>query len=442
MLRLTSQDADFEARFQKLIHWDAGDLSAIEATVAKIVAQVRSDGDAALLALTERFDRIALKPDAIAFTEQEIDDAIAQVPAAEMAALEQAAERIWSYHSWQMPTTGIERYQDFQGVQLGQRTTPLARAGLYVPGGLASYPSSVLMNALPARVAGVPELYMVVPTPDGDVNPLVLAAAKISGVTRAFRIGGAQAVAALAFGTESVPRVDKIVGPGNIYVATAKRQVFGQVDIDMIAGPSEILVVADSKNDPRWIAADLLSQAEHDSAAQSILITDNAPFADAVEAAIKIHLKTLDRREICHTSLQNRGAAIITRNLTEACEIASRVAPEHLELAVESPEDYLDLVQNAGAIFLGRYTPEAMGDYVAGPNHVLPTSGTARFSSPLGVHDFLKRTSLIQCDEQSARKIGPAAAVLAGSEGLTAHRLSVELRMEKAAGHLLHPDRD
>ncbi len=325
---------------------------------------------------------------------------------------------------------GVDTYRDATGTLLGQRTLPVASAGLYVPGGLASYPSSVLMNAIPAKVAGVARLAMVVPTPGGEVNPLILAAADLVGVDAVYKVGGAQAVAALAFGTATVKPVDKIVGPGNIYVATAKRQVFGRVGIDMIAGPSEILIVADADNDPAWLAADLLSQAEHDEIAQSILITDSEDLANAVEAALADHLQRLLRRDICEKSLSARGGIIIARDMDEACELASRAAPEHLELAVADPEALLSKIANAGAIFMGRHTPEPIGDYVAGPNHVLPTEGTARFSSPLGVFDFLKRTSLIGCSPESLAAIGPAAATLAASEGLTAHKLSIDLRLE------------
>ncbi|MBF0189166.1 MAG: histidinol dehydrogenase [Magnetococcales bacterium] len=431
MPRLSTRDADFASRFEKLLHWDEGDIGAVERTVADIISDVRARGDEAVIALTSRFDRIDLTPESMAFSKEEIAEARASLPEEDRKALETAAQRIWDYHTWQMPAMGMETYRDWQGAELGQRTTPLDRVGLYVPGGLANYPSSVLMNALPARVAGVEELIMVVPTPDGIVNPLILAAADIAGVDKVFRIGGAQAVAALAYGTDTVPSVDKIVGPGNIFVATAKRQVFGKVGIDMIAGPSEILVVADRHNDPRWIAADLLSQAEHDEEARPFLITDDAGFADRVEEAVNAHLNTLERRAICEKSLANRGGIILARDLDEACELASQVASEHLELAVEDPDALLPKIRHAGAIFMGRYTPEAMGDYVAGPNHVLPTGGTARFSSPLGVHDFIKRTSIIRCTEAATRVIGPAASRLADREGLTAHKLSVDLRLEK-----------
>lgn len=429
--RLDSRQEDFEAQFQHLLQWEEGDLSAIEATVADIIGRVRREGDQALLEYTRRFDRIALTAATLAFTRQELDDAWNGIAAADIAALELAARRIHDFHQWQMPTLGVQGFRDGHGAWLGQRISPLKRVGLYVPGGLAAYPSSVLMNAIPARVAGVQQMFMVVPTPDGLVNPLVLAAARLAGVDGVFKVGGAQAVAALAYGTATVPAVEKIVGPGNIYVATAKRQVFGQVGIDMIAGPSEILVIADRHNNPQWIAADLLSQAEHDQAAQSILVTDHPPFADAVADAVARLLTTLERREICQASWNKRGAIILVQNLEEACRLASRVAPEHLELAVAEPEVLLPLVENAGAIFLGRHTPEPIGDYVAGPNHVLPTSGTARFSSPLGVYDFLKRSSLIGCTPEAFAHIGPAASRLAACEGLTAHKMSIDLRLEK-----------
>ncbi len=437
--RLHSEQPDFEEKFTRLLSWDEGDLSAIERTVADIVAGVRLRGDAEVIACTSKFDRVTLTPETMAFSADEIAAACAALTPAQQQALKHAAERIRSYHAWQKPPMGTHYYRDDTGTLVGQRLSPLQRVGLYVPGGLAAYPSSVLMNAIPARVAGVRELVMVVPTPDGVVNPLILAAAAEVGVDRIFRIGGAQAVAALAYGTATVPAVDKIVGPGNIYVATAKRQLFGRVGIDMIAGPSEILVVADGHNDPAWIAADLLSQAEHDEGAQSILITDDARFGDAVERALQEHLEHLERRAICSRSLSGRGAIIVVPTLLRGCQLASRVAPEHLELAVADPEALLPHIDNAGAIFLGRYTPEAIGDYIAGPNHVLPTAGTARFSNPLGVYDFIKRSSLIGCTLQSIRQIGPDAAVFAASEGLTAHQLSVELRLvppspERATG--------
>jgi histidinol dehydrogenase len=429
--RLNTRDADFEQRFTQRLQWAEGDITAIERTVAEIIQRVRQEGDPAVIDLTHRFDRIRLTPETMACSEQDFDDARSRLDPTERAALEEAARRIRAYHMWQLPPLGVRAYWDETGAMLGQRLTPLHRVGLYVPGGLASYPSSVLMNAIPARVAGVKELIMVVPAPDGYINPLVLEAARIANVDHVFRIGGAQAVAALAYGTATVPSVDKIVGPGNIYVATAKRQVFGQVGIDMIAGPSEILIIADNQNDPRWIAIDLLSQAEHDVAAQSILITDDPAFADRVVAEIDTHMKTLERRPIIEQALRERGMIIVARDLDEACQLASRAAPEHLELAVADPFAMQEKIPNAGAFFLGRHTPEPIGDYVAGPNHVLPTGGTARFSSPLGVHDFIKRSSLIALTPDALRHMGPAAARLAASEGLTAHQRSVEIRLNE-----------
>ncbi|MBF0401417.1 MAG: histidinol dehydrogenase [Magnetococcales bacterium] len=432
--RLDSQQPDFQARFTQLLQWESGRSADLEQRVADIISQVRLTGDAALLRLTQQYDRISLTAEQLAFTTQEIDAACQQVPEADMEALRVAAERIRAYHQWQMPAMGIQRYQDASGLMLGQRLDPIRRVGLYVPGGLASYPSSVLMNAIPAQVAGVAELVMVVPTPDGLLNPLVLAAARVSGVEKIFRIGGAQAIAALAYGSETVPQVDKIVGPGNIYVATAKRQVFGQVGIDMIAGPSEVLIIADAGSNPEWLAADLLSQAEHDELAQSILLTDSPALADAVVTHLERLLLQLSRRAICQIALANRGAIVTVKNLAEACQLASQVAPEHLELSLADPEAALPLIQHAGAIFLGHHTPEAIGDYVAGPNHVLPTGGTARFSSPLGVYDFIKRSSLLGCQrEEDGRRalaqLGPIASRLANREGLTAHQYSVDVRL-------------
>lgn len=427
--RLDSKDADFKERFTRLLQWDSADLTAIEQRVTDIIAQVRREGDVALLRLTQQYDRIILTPDRLAFSTAEIDAACTQTADADFQALQIAAERIRAYHTWQMPKMGVSQYQDVSGMLLGQRLDPLYRVGLYVPGGLASYPSSVLMNAIPARVAGVTELVMVVPTPDAQINPMVLAAARIAGVDKVYRIGGAQAVAALAYGSETIAQVDKIVGPGNIYVATAKRQVFGQVGIDMIAGPSEILVIADLGSNPEWIAADLLSQAEHDAQSQSILITDCPALARAVEENIGKILPTLNRQDICRKALASRGAIITVRDLQEACQLASLAAPEHLELSLADPEAVLPLIRNAGAIFLGRHTPEAIGDYVAGPNHVLPTGGTARFSSPLGVFDFIKRSSLLGGNRASLRQIGPTASRLAAGEGLTAHQYSVDVRL-------------
>jgi histidinol dehydrogenase len=380
-----------------------------------------------LLDYTRRFDRTALSAADLAIPPVEVDAAIAACAPETIAALETAARRIEDFHRRQTPDN--VSYVDAVGVRLGYRWTPISAAGLYVPGGTAAYPSSVLMNAIPAKVAGVERLVMVVPAPDGRLNPLVLAAARLAGVDEIFRVGGAQAVAALAFGTATIRPVDKIVGPGNAYVAAAKRQVFGTVGIDLIAGPSEILVVADGDNDPTWIAADLLSQAEHDESAQAILITDDAGFAQAVMQAVEGHLRTLPRADIARRSWSSFGAVIVVTQLDEAVDLVDLIAPEHLELAVADPDGLADRVRNAGAIFLGRHTPEAVGDYVGGPNHVLPTARSARFSSGLGVLDFMKRTTLLGCDAQSLRQVGPAAVTLAQAEGLGAHALSVSLRL-------------
>ena len=429
--RLDASAAGFEDAFGALLSEKRESSEDVNATVASIVADVRARGDVALLELTKKFDRLDLVADALRITADEVADAVAQVDADTLAALKTAAARIRAFHERQLPDD--ISYTDDAGVRLGLRWGPVQAAGLYVPGGTAAYPSSVLMNAIPARVAGVSRLVMVVPTPDGVLNPLVLAAADEAGVSEIYRIGGAQAVAALAYGTETIKPVDKIVGPGNAYVAAAKRQVFGAVGIDMIAGPSEILVVADGKNDPDWIACDLLSQAEHDTAAQSILITDDAAFADRVEAAVAARLKTLPRSDIAGKSWADFGAVIIVGALVDAVPLVDRIAPEHLELAVEDPDAMAATITNAGAIFLGRYTPEAIGDYVAGPNHVLPTARSARFSSGLGVLDFMKRSSLIGCDAASLGEIGPAAVRLAETEGLGAHALSLAIRMNRKA---------
>ncbi|MBF0460980.1 MAG: histidinol dehydrogenase [Magnetococcales bacterium] len=436
--RLDSTHKKFPKQLRRLLRPETGLVTGLERQVARIIRQVRRQGTAALIRLTQRHDRIALTPDQLAFSAAEIDAACRQVPEEDMRAVEAAAERIRAYHTWQMPKMGIDRYQDASGLLLGQRWDPLERVGLYVPGGRASYPSSVLMNAIPAKVAGVAELIMVVPTPDGLLNPLVLAAARVAGVDQIYRVGGAQAIAALAYGDTVIPQVDKIVGPGNIWVATAKRQVFGQVGIDMIAGPSEILIIADRESNPAWLAADLLSQAEHDELAQAILITDSPPLADAVAVCLERLLatpETITRHAICRTALANRGAIIVVRDLAEAYQLASQVAPEHLELSLTDPEAALPFIRHAGAIFLGRYTPEAIGDYVAGPNHVLPTGGTARFSSPLGVYDFIKRSSLLGSSDAARgraalHQLGPIAARLANREGLTAHQYSIAVRLE------------
>ncbi len=428
--RLATRDADFDARLDALLAWEGVSDHEISARVAEIIDAVRRRGDAALIEYTNRFDRLA----ATAMSEltigaERLEAAFASIPAAQREALQHAAERIRSYHERQKPESW--QYHEPDGTMLGQKVSALDRVGIYVPGGKAAYPSSVLMNALPAHVAGVREIVMVVPTPDGVVNELVLAAAHLAGVDRVFTLGGAQAVAALAYGTESVPRVDKIVGPGNIYVATAKRAVFGQVGIDMIAGPSEILVVSDAGTDPDWLAMDLFSQAEHDEDAQAILVAWDAGHLEAVLASIERLLPTMEREAIIRESLARRGALILCEGPGQAVELINRIAPEHLELSVESPEEMVEGVRHAGAIFMGRHTAEVLGDYCAGPNHVLPTSGTARFSSPLGVYDFQKRSSLIQCSPAGADTLGRTASVLARGESLTAHARSAENRLKR-----------
>ncbi len=429
MTRLDSTQADFSARLVKLLRFDDAEDAAIETAVAGILADVKARGDAAVLEYTARFDR--LHADSVSSLElpaARLQEALADLAPETRQALEAAAERIRRYHQRQVQASWT--YTEDDGTLLGQKVTPLDRVGLYVPGGKAAYPSSVLMNAIPARVAGVAELIMVVPTPGGEQNPLVLAAAAIAGVTRVFTLGGAQAVAALAYGTQTVPQVDKIVGPGNAYVAAAKRRVFGTVGIDMIAGPSEILVIADGTTPAEWVAMDLFSQAEHDEMAQSILLSPDAAYLDAVAAAIDKLLVEMPRSKVIRTSLTNRGALIKTRDLEEAAEIANHIAPEHLELSVVDPEALLPKLRHAGAIFMGKNTCEALGDYCAGPNHVLPTSRTARFSSPLGVYDFQKRTSLIQVSEAGAQSLGRIAAALAYGEGLQAHARSAEFRIK------------
>lgn len=426
---LNSQDPDFEAQLTALLAMKREDSPDVDDVVAGIIADVRARGDAAVIDLTRKFDQLQLTPDTLAFSEAEIDAEIAKVPAVERAALELAAERIEGYHARQMPSDAL--WEEPNGAQLGWRWTAVSAAGLYVPGGLASYPSSVLMNAIPARVAGVERLAICAPTPGGVSNPLVLLAAKLAGVTEIYRIGGAQAIAALAYGTQTIPPVDKITGPGNAFVAAAKRRVFGKVGIDMIAGPSEILVIADRDNDPDWVAIDLLSQAEHDESAQSILVTDDQGFADRVVAAVEKQLKALERREIASASWQDFGAVILVRDMDEAVRINDRIAPEHLEITCEYANDVASKIRHAGAIFIGSWTPEAIGDYVGGPNHVLPTARSARFSSGLSVMDFLKRTTLSQMTPEALRAIGPAAEVLATSEGLQAHGLSVRARLDK-----------
>jgi histidinol dehydrogenase len=430
--RLSTRDPDFDRRLAALTAVAGDEDEAVDRAVAAILADVRARGDAAVLEYTRRFDRVnAASVGELEIPGAELERAAAALDPALRDALVHAADRIRSYHDRQRAESWSCTEGD--GTTLGQRVTPLDRVGLYVPGGKAVYPSSVLMNALPAKVAGVRELVMCVPTPDGERSPLVLAAAAIAGVDRVFAIGGAQAVAALAYGTATVPAVDKIVGPGNIYVAAAKRRVFGTVGIDMIAGPSEILVICDGSADADWIAMDLCAQAEHDEAAQAILASPDAAFIDRVAASIDRQLAALPRREVIRAALANRGALILVRSLEEACELANRIAPEHLELAVCDPEGWLERIRHAGAIFLGRYSAEALGDYCAGPNHVLPTSRTARFSSPLGVYDFQKRSSVIHLSRAGARALGPIAAALARGEGLPAHARSAEYRVEADA---------
>ena len=432
-LRLSTASADFEAQFARRLHWSADTDHAIEQRVADILADVQQRGDAAVLEYTARFDGLSadnLK--ALELTQAELKAAFDSLPAAQRDALQAAARRVRGYHEAQKKASGESwTYRDEDGTMLGQKVTPLDRVGIYVPGGKAAYPSSVLMNAIPAHVAGVGEIIMVVPTPRGEKNPLVLAAAHVAGVTRAFTIGGAQAVAALAYGTATVPKVDKITGPGNAYVASAKKRVFGTVGIDMIAGPSEILVLADGSTPAEWVAMDLFSQAEHDELAQSILLCPDAAYLDAVQAAIDRLLPTMPRAGIIAKSLNDRGALILTRDMAEACTISNRIAPEHLEVSSSEPHRWESLLKHAGAIFLGAYTSESLGDYCAGPNHVLPTSGTARFSSPLGVYDFQKRSSLIEVSAAGAQQLGAIAAELAYGEGLQAHARAAELRLNK-----------
>lgn len=427
--RLNAADADFARHLDHLLSWESVSDDGVNERVLEIIKAVRERGDAAVVELTQRFDALEVASMAdLILPRARLEQALERITPAQREALEIAAERVRSYHERQKQDSWT--YTEADGTVLGQKVTPLDRAGLYVPGGKASYPSSVLMNAIPAKVAGVPEVVMVVPTPRGEVNELVLAAACIAGVDRVFTIGGAQAVAALAYGTESVPPVDKIVGPGNIYVATAKRHVFGKVGIDMIAGPSEILVVCDGQTDPDWIAMDLFSQAEHDEDAQSILVSPDAEFLDRVAESIARLLPTLERADIARTSIEGRGALILVADMQQAIDVANRIAPEHLELSVAEPEQWLPQIRHAGAIFMGRYTAEALGDYCAGPNHVLPTSGTARFSSPLGVYDFQKRSSIINCSAEGASTLGKVASVLARGESLTAHARSAEYRIK------------
>ena len=428
-LRLDSRDAGFERAFSDLLDMQRGTAEAVDEAVAGILADVRARGDEAVLALTARFDRLDLTPETMAVSAAEVDGAVAAVPDAQRGALETAAARIRAYHERQRPEDAD--WTDEAGVRLGWRWTPVDAAGLYAPGGLASYPSSVLMNAIPASVAGVPRLALCVPAPDGRLNPLVLAAARLGGVTEIYRIGGAQAIGALAYGTATVAPVDVITGPGNAYVAAAKRQVFGRVGIDSIAGPSEVLVVADAENDPDWIALDLLSQAEHDESAQSILITDDAAFGDAVAEAVARRLETLERRAIAGASWDGAGAIVTVGSLDEAAALANRLAPEHLELMVAEPRALAAHIRHAGAMFLGRWTPEAVGDYVGGPNHVLPTARAARHASGLSVLHFMKRTTMLECSPGALGRIGEAAEALAQAEGLEAHGLSVRARLDR-----------
>jgi histidinol dehydrogenase len=428
--RLHAADAGFEAAFAAALGEKREASADVNDVVAGIIADVRARGDAALIDLTQRFDRLHLSAETLRLSDAEIGKAADAADADTVAALKVAAQRIEAFHARQMPAD--DRFTDAAGVEMGHRWTAVSAAGLYVPGGLAAYPSSLLMNAIPARVAGVPRIVMTVPTPDGVLNPALLAAARIAGVDEIYRIGGAQAVAALAYGTDTIAPVDKIVGPGNAYVAAAKRQVFGTVGIDMIAGPSEILVLADADNEPAWIAADLLSQAEHDESSQAILVTDDAGFADAVTAAVEEHLASLPRAAIARSSWDNFGLVILVGDLmADAPALVDRLAPEHLEIATVDPDAMAVRIRNAGAIFLGRHTPEAVGDYVGGPNHVLPTARSARFASGLSVLDFLKRTSILRCDEDALDRIGPAALQLAEAEGLPAHARSVALRLNR-----------
>jgi histidinol dehydrogenase len=427
--RLSSSDADFSAQFDALLHAKREGEEDVAQAVRTIIDDVRARGDAALIELTARFDKLALTPETLRLPQSELTAAEAKCTKPALDALDIAARRIETYHRKQLPEDA--RFVDDTGAELGWRWTALDSVGLYVPGGTASYPSSVLMNAVPARVAGVRRIAMVTPASGGNINPLVLAAAKRAGVTEIYRIGGAQAVAALAFGTKTIAPVDKIVGPGNAYVAAAKREVFGRVGIDSVAGPSEVLVVADARSKPDWVAADLLAQAEHDASSQCVVITDDPTFADKVVEAVTRRLATLPRRAIAEASWRDHGAVIVVRSLVEAVPLVDKIAPEHLELSVADPEALLKQVRHAGAIFIGRHSPEAMGDYIAGPNHVLPTSRTARFSSGLSVLDFLKRTTLLGCSPQTLAAIGPDAITLAEAEGLDAHAASIAVRLNR-----------
>lgn len=426
---LKTQDADFDGKLRATLAFEGESAAVVDLAVDKILGQIRTHGDAALISLTNKFDHTeAVSMDDLTVDEGTLESAISSVDESVLESLRDAAHRIENYHQRQIQESWS--YRDESGSLLGQKILPLARAGLYVPGGKAAYPSSVLMNAIPARVAGVKEIVMVAPTPNGVVNPVVLAAAQIAGVNQIYKIGGAQAIGAMAYGTETITKVDKIVGPGNAYVAAAKKKVFGAVGIDMIAGPSEILIICDGKTDPDWIVMDLFSQAEHDELAQSILISNDEAFLRLIQERVTVLLPEMPRKSVIKKSLEDRGAMILVKSLGEACEIANRIAPEHLELSVEEPNALLDQIENAGAIFIGKYTSEALGDYCAGPNHVLPTSGTSRFSSPLGVYDFQKRTSLIEVSESGARGLGLIAAKLAREEGLEAHARSAEKRFK------------
>jgi len=426
---LKTQDADFDGKLRATLAFEGGSAAVVDLAVDKILGQIRTHGDAALISLTNKFDHTeAISMDDLTVDEGTLESAISSVDESVLESLRDAAHRIENYHQRQIQESWS--YRDESGSLLGQKILPLARAGLYVPGGKAAYPSSVLMNAIPARVAGVKEIVMVAPTPNGVVNPVVLAAAQIAGVNQIYKIGGAQAIGAMAYGTETITKVDKIVGPGNAYVAAAKKKVFGAVGIDMIAGPSEILIICDGKTDPDWIVMDLFSQAEHDELAQSILISNDEAFLRLIQERVTALLPEMPRKSVIKKSLEDRGAMILVKSLGEACEIANRIAPEHLELSVEEPIALLDQIENAGAIFIGKYTSEALGDYCAGPNHVLPTSGTSRFSSPLGVYDFQKRTSLIEVSESGARGLGLIAAKIAREEGLEAHARSAEKRFK------------
>ncbi len=432
MRQLNTTDLSFEADLKALLSLSEEDLSAIELTVSKILRDVQARGDQAVIELTQQFDRLQVTKLAdLEISRQDMQHAFEQLPSAQKEALEAAAGRVKLYHERQKQESGCHswEYTEVDGTSLGQQVTPIDRVGLYVPGGKAAYPSSVLMNAIPAKVAGVKEVVMVVPTPDGIQNQLVLAAAFVAGVDRAFRIGGAQAIGALAYGTQTIPAVDKIVGPGNAYVASAKRRVFGTVGIDMIAGPSEILVICDGTTDPDWVAMDLFSQAEHDELAQSILLCPDAKFIEQVQKSIEQLLPQMPRQEVIRTSLTNRGAMILVKDMAQACEISNLIAPEHMEISAENPRQWLSHIRHAGAIFLGKFTSESLGDYCAGPNHVLPTSRTSRFSSPLGVYDFIKRSSVIEVSAKGAQTLGQIASVLAHGEGLQAHARAAEMRL-------------